>query len=288
MEEKKTTKKAITAKKSTTTKKKTTIKKDETKIVKEPVKKEVTEIKKEEPKKETIQKEEKIIEPKKETKGEIRVIKNVALDSLSKVIYILSKIIEVASKIGIVVLMLMMIALPFFMNKLEVTKSFYVFNDKVTDYEITDSSIKFIKHGTVTDTISIQNKENVQKVVNYLIEKSDVEISLVGDFFLACGSAILFATALLAKKLGKLFKNIYTKKTPFIEENVKLSKSVFYLLLICVVSPFLLSYLLGFVLNIWLCEEINLINIILILITLALHYIFDYGYQLEKKLKENN
>lgn len=284
MEEKKTVKKTSTTKKSTAAKKKNAIKKDETKVVKE----EVKEIKKEEPKKYIVQKEEKIIEPKKETKEEMKVIKNVALDSLSKVIYILSKIIEVASKIGIVVLMLMMIALPFFMNKLEVTKSFYVFNDKVTDYEITNSSIKFIKHGTVTDTISIQNKENVQKVVNYLIEKSDVEVSLVGDFFLACGCAILFASALLAKKLGKLFKNIYTKKTPFIEENVKLSKSVFYLLLICVVAPFLFSYLLGFVLNIWLCEEINLINVILILITLALHYVFDYGYQLEKKMRENN
>lgn len=285
MENKKSVKKESTTKKSTTPKKKNTInsvKKEEQKIVKESKVEEV----KEKTKDVIVEKSEKNEE--KNNNSETKVMKNIALDSLSKVIYVLSKIIEVGSKIGMVAVMILMIAVPFFFNKLEVTKSFFIYNDKVTDYQVTDTSIKFIKHGTVTDTISIKNKNDVNKVINYLIDKSDVELSLVTEFFLACGCAILFVSSLLAKKLGKLFKNIYTKKTPFVAENVKLSKSVFYLLLVCVVSPFLLSYLLGFVLNIWLYEEISLINIILILITLALHYVFDYGYQLENKLKEES
>lgn len=213
------------------------------------------------------------------------------LKGISKAIYIIAKICQVFAIIGIVGLLIAMIAVPIVTANVKITKIDDEKVIKIFDHDIyyrrTDDKFELYEIGDPSyDKIEVTNKrdvEKINKVFDYL-EKNDLVLpTIIVEVEFALFVVILFLQVKVFKKLHKLFKNVYEKDTPFLEDNIELLKQTGKLLIISFIVSLVVSLISSIVFDASL--SISTIGIMGILILYCGLYIFKYGYNLQKDTK---
>ena len=197
---------------------------------------------------------------------------------ISKAIYVIArifKVVSVVSLVGSIILFIgSLILIPnikFNTNK-EIIKVF----DKEYKYELSDNEF-IVNNKKITTTITAPEKVQISK----FIEKDtiyQVAFSIILSVSLLVFSIFLYRTLLY---IEKLFVNINECDTPFSLDNTNYIKAIAFNLTICLLSPDLLGTLSGLIFNIDLGVEIDIMNYLLVVIVIALSYIFKYGYEIQ-------
>lgn len=179
---------------------------------------------------------------------------------LSKITYILSKVVEVAAEIGIGVLAVFMILLPFIYKYISIDNSTIKMNDTLI--------------GSLTNS-------DLTIVTNYLNSHSNVEVIIHTEIIIFGIIASLFLLRMIASYLYKLFKNINEEDTPFTMDNVAYIRKISIYVLLYIVVPYVLGLITELIMGINLNIEFELIVVLLGLIIFGISYIFEYGYQIQ-------
>lgn len=186
------------------------------------------------------------------------------IKGLSKAIYILSKIGRVVCGVGIIIVLLVMVAMPFSIGKLKFEDEKIMYQDLVV--------------GSATMEEIIQ--------INELYERhGDTLMVVYSEIICACLIISLILLRELLKRLEKLFINIHNGDTPFTLENVKYIKDMSLLLALQIIIPTISGYLMSFIMKTDLEVEIEPIDFIYILIIVSIAYIFEYGYEIQQDSK---
>lgn len=179
---------------------------------------------------------------------------------LSKITYILSKVVEVAAEIGIGVLAVFMILLPFIYKYISIDNSTIKMNDTLI--------------GSLTNS-------DLTMVTNYLNNHSSVEIIIHTEIILLGIIASLFLLRMIASYLYKLFKNINEEDTPFTMDNVAYIRKISIYVLLYIVVPYVLGLITELIMGINLNIEFELTTVLFGFIVFGISYIFEYGYQIQ-------
>lgn len=205
------------------------------------------------------------------------------LKVLSKVIEVVSKICEVVMYIGIVGIVISMFFIPTLIKHLDVKDNKMVFDlGKELRLEENKGSIIIYsndkKIGEEKKDVSLEQYKKILKNNN----KDTLIMAL--EFELVLTIIYMFVIAVMFRTLNKLFKNI-EKTTPFTLENIECLKKLFRYLII----SYALSLVITIVMEAFTKVEARggSINIMQILFTAVIIYIFKYGYELQKNSKGN-
>ena len=88
---------------------------------------------------------------------------------------------------------------------------------------------------------------------------------------------------ILLRQVEKLFRNIYSKDTPFTLDNVNHIRKIAIMMIISIVIPIVSNTIMSVIISHELNIHISSFNIIEILIVFILSYIFEYGCLLQSK-----
>lgn len=179
---------------------------------------------------------------------------------LSKITYILSKVVEVAAEIGIGVLAVFMILLPFIYKYISIDNSTIKMNNTLI--------------GSLTNS-------DLTIVTNYLNSHSNVEIIIHTEIIIFGVIASLFLLRMIASYLYKLFKNINENDTPFTMDNVSYIRKISIYVLLYIVVPYVLGLITELIMGINLNIEFELTTVLFGFIVFGISYIFEYGYQIQ-------
>ena len=204
------------------------------------------------------------------------------MKGLSKAIAILAKIGKICVTIGIPLVILSMIIIPFFMQNIKLEDNTIIFtgtNDKITiSDEETKITLKF-NDKVVADE---DNTENILRFKEVLENNSKIKI--IG--FLETGFLILVVSLFLIRSAFKhleiLFNNINNGKTPFTLENVYHIKHVAWILIVYIILPNISGVLFEHILNVDLNIGFESLSLIEILFLFSIAYIFEYGYKIQQ------
>ncbi len=193
-----------------------------------------------------------VVKFKKEKQKKMKII--------SKFIYVLSKIGEIMTEVGMAILVVLAISLPF------------VFKDVSIDgFELKANDIVI---GDVT-------KADVSVVTDYLNNHTNTEIIIHAEIILISLIVSLFLLRMIMNYLYKLFKNINECDTPFTMDNVTYIRKISLYVLLYIIVPYILGVLTQLIMGINLNAELELTSIVLGLIIFSISYIFEYGYQIQ-------
>lgn len=179
---------------------------------------------------------------------------------LSKITYILLKVVEVASEIGIGVLAIFMILLPFIYKYISIDNSAIKMNDTLI--------------GSLTNS-------DLTIVTNYLNSHSNTEIIIHTEIIILGVIASLFLLRMIASYLYKLFKNINEDDTPFTMDNVSYIRKISVYVLLYIIVPYVLGLITELIMGINLNIEFELTAVLFGFIVFGISYIFEYGYQIQ-------
>ena len=160
---------------------------------------------------------------------------------LSKITYILSKVVEVAAEIGIGVLAVFMILLPFIYKYISIDNSTIKMNNTLI--------------GSLTNS-------DLTIVTNYLNSHSNVEIIIHTEIIIFGVIASLFLLRMIASYLYKLFKNINENDTPFTMDNVSYIRKISIYVLLYIVVPYVLGLITELIMGINLNIEFELTTVL--------------------------
>jgi transcriptional regulator with XRE-family HTH domain len=202
---------------------------------------------------------------------------------LSKAMSIISKIMQIVLIVGAICIMFVMAFTPFIVNNIEIKDNVisYKMDNSIIKIDVLDEDDKLelkIDGHKVADSDS--DKE-IQVIKDVLTNHSKVEIITyleLGFIFLIGYLAIIY---IILKNLEKLSKNIRNGDTPFTLINVKLIKSMAFLMIVAIILPVVPGTIINMLFNIDVDINIELFNIIEILFLLTMAYIFEYGYQIQ-------
>lgn len=245
-------------------KKKKVSKKGETKKEKASEKKALTKVKK----------KEKVIESK------------ALLDSKSqKTLKVLSKIVGIFAKIGRIALMICipfvfiaMIAIPFLMKELNVNGNVIAFSD--IRVIINDD---YISYKVANNDYKTNNDKGLLEFTNFLTKHSKNEIALVSEISLLFAASVIILHIYALTYLEKLFKNIYTNDTPFIEENTNYIRKMSNMMLISAIVVMVFEIILGIAFPEFSHINVKSYGVLEILIAYVIYYIFKYATNLQKE-----
>ncbi|HBA37580.1 MAG TPA: hypothetical protein DCY94_02545 [Firmicutes bacterium] len=204
------------------------------------------------------------------------------MKKLSRIISSLSKIMEVAVLIGIIVIAVSLIAIPFVGKNLKIGNGEITFKDMRATYEITNGEFK------ITDSkgkVSYANIESKFDLKNFLENTTMTTKIVYTEIIGACLIASLVILYFLLKNLAILFENIHDGETPFTLVNIELIKKIAYLILAFVLFPAGSGMIFEFFTKLNLGIEFELSNFLIVLTILSLAYIFEYGYRIQKDSK---
>ena len=193
-----------------------------------------------------------VVKFKKEKQKKMKII--------SKFIYVLSKIAEIMTEVGIAVLIVFAVSLPFALKDVSVDG----FELKANDIVI----------GDVTKT-------DVSLVTDYLNNNTNTEIIIHAEMVLIGLIVSLFLLRMVMNYLYKLFKNINECDTPFTMDNVTYIRKISLYVLLYIIVPYILGLITQLIMGINLDVELELTSIVLGLIIFSISYIFEYGYQIQ-------
>lgn len=204
------------------------------------------------------------------------------MKKLSKIISSLSKIMEVATLIGIIVIAVSLVAIPFVAQNLKIGNGEIAFKDMSVNYEITNGQFKVIDS---TGKISYANIEPSFDLEDFLENTTMTTKIIYTEIIGICLTASLIILYFLLKNLGTLFDNIHDGETPFTLVNTELIKKIAYLILAFILFPTFSGFIFEFFVKQNLGIELELSNFLMVLIILSLAYIFEYGYRIQKDSK---
>ena len=204
------------------------------------------------------------------------------MKKLSKVIYVIARIGKIINKIGICILTILLIGMPFLLGNIKVEKNTLEIFDNKVNYEITEEEIIFSDN---KESHNITDSEEVlvlTKILNKLEGTSNVSIILFVEITLVLLISTLVLLYFTLMYLEKLFINIHNGETPFTLENVKYIKKMATLMIISII----VSNMSGFIID--LCTGamidgfgIELFDIIEILFLYSMSLVFEYGYEIQ-------
>ena len=197
--------------------------------------------------------------------------------TLSKIMEVLGKIV---TRIAIPVIAIMMIILPFLVNKIEVKDNRLLFDGKE---ELTlndnDNGVKFKIADTKIE--DVDDAESAKKIINVLENNSKAKIIGIceasGIFLIAS----LVLVSILLNHLEKLSHNINNGDTPFTLDNVNhIKKMAYFMIALIVISP-ISSTLIEILTKTSVDLSVNMFSIVEILFVLTMAYMFEYGYEIQ-------
>lgn len=204
------------------------------------------------------------------------------MKKLSKVIYVIARIGKIINKIGICILTILLIGMPFLLGNIKVEKNTLEIFDNKVNYEITEEEIIFSDN---EESHNITDSEEVlvlTKILNKLEGTSTISIILFVEITLVLLISTLVLLYFTLMYLEKLFINIHNGETPFTLENVKYIKKMATLMIISII----VSNMSGFIID--LCTGamvdgfgIELFDIIEILFLYSMSLVFEYGYEIQ-------
>lgn len=223
-----------------------------------------------------------------ETKKTIVKLKNdeqKKMKGLSKAITVMARIGRVALMIALPVIIIVMIATPFFLSKIDVKDDELVWtghesfslkeeNDKITlkykdEVIVADASI---------DDVSIRYIDVLKDNPKYLI------IGYIEVGFLVLGVTIVLMIQMFIC-LEKLFNNINQGDTPFTLENSNYLSRMAWLMIIVTILPNIGGAIFSGFITGDIGVEFEMFDLVQILFLFSMVYIFKYGYQLQLDTK---
>lgn len=212
------------------------------------------------------------------------------LKGISKFIYVIAKILKVFTIIGIVGMFIAMIAVPIITGNLKVTKgeeeSVISLFDNNIYYRRSDKKFELYDKNDSDNNVEVTNKKDVARineVFDYLEENDLTLATIFIEVEFALLVVILFIQIKIFNKTHDLFKNIYDKDSPFVEENINILKEMGKLLIIALIVSIVMDIVSSFVISS--TTRLGGISIVEILIVYVGLYIFKYGYNLQKDTK---
>lgn len=179
---------------------------------------------------------------------------------ISKVIYVLSKIAKIVSEVGVGILLIAMIVVPF------ISKNIHVDGNALKSNDIVIGSIM---------------ESEVSTVLEYLDHHTNTEIIIHAEIVLVGLIISLLLLRMITNYLYKLFKNINECDTPFTMDNVSYIRKISFYIILYMIVPYILGFILQLMIGIDLELELELIDIIFGIIIFSISYIFEYGYQIQ-------
>ena len=213
-----------------------------------------------------------------------------------KSLRVLCKILEVFAIIGKVCFIIavpfiaiLMACTPYFINNINVS-------DKKVEIKVFDQNVVLIEEGKndaslkvkVDDKVVSENKEDemVKKVNDALKNVSKEKLIVSTEIGLGFLIATIVVSIIILSKAIKLFKNIRTKETPFIEENVlhlrKMAKLMVVAIVLTVISGAIINAISGYDMS----NSLKDYSLLEILALFILSYIFEYGEEHQKSSKK--
>lgn len=223
-----------------------------------------------------------------ETKKTIVKLKNdeqKKMKGLSKAITVMARIGRIALMIALPVIIIVMIATPFFLSKIDVKDDELVWtghesfslkeeNDKIT--------LKYKDEVIVADAsiydVSIRYIDVLKDNPKYLI------IGYIEVGFLVLGVTIVLMIQMFIC-LEKLFNNINQGDTPFTLENSNYLSRMAWLMIIVTILPNIGGAIFSSFITGDIGVEFEMFDLVQILFLFSMVYIFKYGYQLQLDTK---
>ena len=212
------------------------------------------------------------------------------IKGISKAIYVLARIGKIACKVAIPIIILIMIATPFFLKNIEVENNELIWNGSNDKFSITDDENKItLKYNDniilADDNSQSANIKYIEKFIGVLNNNSKYLVIGYIEVGFICVVISVFLYEMILSKQEKLFINISQGDTPFTLENVKYIKDMAKLMLLILILPnlggiifekiFLMDLNIGF-------EAFDVVQIVFIF---GISYIFEYGYELQQDTK---
>lgn len=212
------------------------------------------------------------------------------IKGISKAIYVLARIGKIACKVAIPIIILIMIATPFFLKNIEVENNELIWNGSNDKFSITDDENKItLKYNDniilADDNSQSANIKYIEKFIGVLNNNSKYLVIGYIEVGFICVVISVFLYEMILSRLEKLFINISQGDTPFTLENVKYIKDMAKLMLLILILPnlggiifekiFLMDLNIGF-------EAFDVVQIVFIF---GISYIFEYGYELQQDTK---
>lgn len=179
---------------------------------------------------------------------------------ISKFVYVLSKIAEIMTEVGIAVLVVLAILVPFICK-----------NVTIDGFELKANNMVI---GDVTNS-------DITVITDYLNNHNNTEIIIHAEIILISLIISLFLLRMIANYLYKLFKNINECDTPFTMDNASYIRKISLYVLLYIIIPYVLGVITQLIMGINLNAELELTSIIFGLIIFSISYIFEYGYQIQ-------
>ena len=212
------------------------------------------------------------------------------IKGISKAIYVLARIGKIACKVAIPIIILIMIATPFFLKNIEVENNELIWNGSNDKFSIIDEENKItLKYNDniilADDNSQSANIKYIEKFIGVLNNNSKYLVIGYIEVGFICVVISVFLYEMILSRLEKLFINISQGDTPFTLENVKYIKDMAKLMLLVLILPnlggiifekiFLMDLNIGF-------EAFDVVQIVFIF---GISYIFEYGYEMQKDTK---
>ena len=156
-----------------------------------------------------------------------------------------------------------------------------VFGEEDKDYVTIKDNVLTVKNeGTEVISMKISN-ETIDEVEKFIEEKAP-NVAVALPFALAGVTALLIYTALILGHGAVIFKNIATKKTPFVKDNITRSEKAFKYMIFTLILAFVVDLIMTLASGLNASMSFEVTSISGILGTYVMIYIFKAGYQLEE------
>ncbi len=205
---------------------------------------------------------------------------------ISKAIYVLARIGKIVCKIAIPIMIIVMIATPFFLKNIEVEDNKLVWNGNNDKFSITDDgnkvTLKYNDKIVIADASSSEVSTKYIEILNNNSKNLIIGYIETGFLFLLM---VLILYKMILTRLEKLFININEGDTPFTLENVKYIKEMAKLMIIALILPNCGGAIFEKLLETDLGVDFELFDVIQILFLFGTSYIFEYGYEIQQDTK---
>ena len=200
---------------------------------------------------------------------------------LSKIIAVISKIGWIAAIVGVSLITIIAIALPFALKDLNIKDNKIIIDNNII--EIVDEDNKLVlKHNNIV-IASESNQQSIATIKNVINNNANNKALLIGYIetaFITLVICLIFAIFMF-KRLEKLFNNINKGDTPFTLENVEHIKKIAYIMIALIIIPNVCGAIFELILKTDLNVSFEMFNVVEILILFVISYVFEYGYEIQ-------
>ena len=210
-----------------------------------------------------------------------------SLNKLAKAIRIIANICKVCCIIGAVCVALCALVVPFALNNIKYENNkITVFNQGIVN--VTESEKGILLDIVGSPSIEVTDPQEIAKVKDFLNNCSDNKTMMIvfTEIAMVLAIAVMVVAWLELSHLAKLFKNIENEDKPFTLDNVTHIRKIAMYMIILIVLPAVAGFFIDLAFKTNTSLSFDLSNVIDILFLYAVAIIFEYGYSLEKPVKE--